>query len=110
MLPDIPLPRAPREIRERNERRTAVGIQDRCVLCEAPLVGKLIGLNIDLASDRIMDPKAPYRNDSGVVWVGATCARKVPADYRIAWESAAKAHPSGPEPHFLNRDGSCQEA
>lgn len=90
MLPDIPVPWAPTETRKRNSTRTVEGQQhdERCVICEAPLVGKKIGLNIDLATNSVIDPDAPVRNDSGVLWVGATCARKVPKGYRIPWTVA----------------------
>lgn len=90
MLPDIPLPRASNQTRERNRGRHLEAQQhdERCTICEAPLVGKRVGLNVDLASNSVMDPAAPYRPDSGVLWVGASCARKVPAAYRIAWEAA----------------------
>lgn len=85
MLPRIPLPRADRLTRERNERRRSAGPNgDRCLICEAPLAGKVVGLNYHNASDTVADPDEMLP-DGGLHWVGATCARKVPAAYRIPW-------------------------
>lgn len=90
MLPRIPLPRASREVRERNERRRPkVGAMSdpRCVICEAPLAGRLVGLNYHNPSDTVADPNEDLP-DGGLQWVGAACARKVPAGYRIPWEGS----------------------
>lgn len=78
MLPDIPPPRASLAVRSRNEGRPA---QERCAVCEAPLVGQRFGVNYSNARNVIMDPAKPYEPDSGTQWVGASCARKIPAGY-----------------------------
>lgn len=87
MLPDTPVPWAPKQVRERNEKRSREGLTgEERLLCVAPLADKRIGFNADLATNVVMDPNVPDCPASGVLWVGATCAKKVPAGYRIAWK------------------------
>lgn len=96
-LPDIPVPMASPKVRERNAGR-ALGTPEglRCLMCEAPVPdGPRVGFQVDLATNAIMDPAAPDRPNSGFLWAGAGCARKVPAAYRVAAPRPGRAIESG---------------
>ena len=87
-LPLIPVPFAPTEVRERNERRKAPnGHTERCLFCERPMNPARIVYFVEMTTRNEVVPVGTDVEDSqGCFPVGTSCKNLVPEPYRITKE------------------------
>lgn len=85
VLPLIPVPFAPIEVRERNERRNAPdGHTERCLFCDRPMNPARIAYFVEMTTSNEVVPVGTTVKDSqGCFPVGTSCKNLVPKEYRI---------------------------
>jgi hypothetical protein len=84
-LPLIPVPFAPDQVRDRNEKLDAPdGHTERCLFCERPMNPARIAYFVEMTTDCEIVPVGTTVSDSqGCFPVGTSCKSLVPEAYRI---------------------------